>query len=67
MKRLEKMWHTLLALVVLKGLEASKGGTTGNELMTEAGLVIEVLLRLVGVGVVCGGRSGWRCIDTSDS
>ena len=42
---------TLGALVVLKSLEASKGSTTGNHLMAQAGLVVE--LRLVVVAVVC--------------
>jgi len=42
---------TLLALVVLEGLEASKGSTAGNHLMAQAGLVVE--LRLVVVTVVC--------------
>ena len=45
---------TLLALVVLEGLEAGKGGSTGNELVREAGLVVGLLIVRVDllVGVV---------------
>lgn len=43
--------HTLLALVVLEGLEGSKGCTTGNQLVTEAGLVVVVLVNLL-IGIL---------------
>lgn len=39
---------TLLALVVLEGLEASKGSASSQELVAELGLVV----RLVGLTVV---------------
>lgn len=52
------MWgrRTLLALVVLKRLEASKGSTPGYKLMAEAGLVflevvvvVDLLVRVLTV------------------
>lgn len=44
--------HTLLALVVLEGLEGHEGGTAGQDLVAEGALVLHAAIIVVDLLVV---------------
>lgn len=52
---------TVLTLVVLEGLEGHEGGTTGEELVGELGLVVRLVGLLVVVACLVWSRTSVSC------